>query len=90
MHLPVFAGTSVKDSGMTILLYSIDEACALAKVGRSSVYNSINSGDLRAVKRGRRTFILSDDLILWVKNLPEYLVGSPAPIRKSAGGDHAG
>jgi excisionase family DNA binding protein len=60
-----------------ILVHTIPEACLLARAGRTAVYEAIQSGELRAVKRGRRTLILSDDLRRWVKALP------PLPVKSS-------
>jgi excisionase family DNA binding protein len=53
------------------LAYSIAEACAAARAGRTALYEAIRSGALRAVKRGRRTIVLADDLRRYLEALPE-------------------
>jgi excisionase family DNA binding protein len=58
------------------LAYSIREASLIACAGRTSIYEAIQSGDLRAVKRGRRTLILADDLHRWVRSFPVIEVKS--------------
>ena len=54
----------------TPLAYSIAEASEVSRIGRTSIYEAINSRDLIARKNGRRTVILADDLRRWLQSLP--------------------
>jgi excisionase family DNA binding protein len=52
------------------LAFSVAEACLAARAGRTALYEAIRSGALRAVKRGRRTIVLADDLRRYLESLP--------------------
>jgi excisionase family DNA binding protein len=52
------------------LAYSVHEACEVARIGRTSLYQAIRAGELRAVKRAKRTLILVEDLHHWLDGLP--------------------
>ena len=54
----------------TPLAYSIAQACEIANIGRTSIYEAISTRQLIARKNGRRTVILADDLHRWLQNLP--------------------
>ena len=48
------------------LALTIPQAATAAAVGRTTIYEALKSGDLRAVKRGRRTLVLLADLRAWL------------------------
>jgi excisionase family DNA binding protein len=69
------------------LVHSIAEACEAADTGRTALYEAINSGELRAVKRGARTLILDEDLRRWVQSLPSVKVKSTQSLNEGGGND---
>jgi hypothetical protein len=57
------------------LAYTLAEARAVAGIGRTSLYQEIKVGRLRAIKRGGRTLILSADLQSWLDSSPRLVPG---------------
>lgn len=55
---------------MDALAHTIPEASALSRISRAAIYQLIARGDLRAVKRGRRTLVLHEDLVRLLNALP--------------------
>jgi excisionase family DNA binding protein len=49
---------------------SILEACAMAGIGRTKIYQAITDGSLKARKCGKRTLILRDELRHFLASLP--------------------
>lgn len=50
------------DNGPLKVGYSIREACQASSLSKSTIYNHIAAGRLRAVRVGGRTIILADAL----------------------------
>jgi excisionase family DNA binding protein len=59
-----FGGTSDK------LAYGVAEAVRAAGVGRTTLYEAMSSGQLRAVKMGARTLIPASELRRFIDMLP--------------------
>ena len=53
-------------------ILSINEACKAAGVGRTKLYQFINSGQLQANKLGNRTVILKEEMESFISSLPKY------------------
>jgi excisionase family DNA binding protein len=49
---------------------SVHEACMVAGIGRTRLYDAIARGILKARKHGKRTLILRSDLLEFLKALP--------------------
>jgi excisionase family DNA binding protein len=61
------------------IVYTVAEACARAGIRRTSLYKAIGAGKLRAIKNGRRTLILADDLRRWLFEMPALVPDQGCP-----------
>ena len=57
---------------MERLAYSIKELTEAGGGSRSTIYENIKNGKLRARKRGRSTIILAPDAARYLENLPAF------------------
>jgi len=56
------------------LVLTVPEACALADIGRTKLYEEVNAGRLVAHKRGMRTFITRAELDRYLESSPRKSV----------------
>jgi excisionase family DNA binding protein len=56
---------------MEPIFVTIKEACEMSRIGRTALYEAINSGALPARKHGSRTLILVNDLKKYAQSLPK-------------------
>ncbi len=65
----------------TKFAFSIDEACTVAGIGRTFLYQEIDAGRLIARKARRRTIILRGELESWLSAIPPM---KSAPVEPEA------
>lgn len=75
---------------MEQLALTVAEACAAARIGRTTLYEAIKRGDLVAAKYGRKTLIRVDDLRNWLEQLPPIYTPSSLPHQNAPRGRHHG
>ena len=56
---------------MSIYSLTINDACKVSGLSRSTIYKQINLGNLTPRKCGKRTLILMEDLEDFLQNLPK-------------------
>lgn len=54
------------------LSYSLSEVAKLTGLGRTKIYQELNSGRLSGVKLGRRTLVTRESLESWLAALDSY------------------
>ncbi len=59
--------------------FSIPESCCIIGAGRSTIYKALETGELAAVKLGRRTIILKRELLRFLSELPAANFGIKQP-----------
>ena len=67
----------------TNLAFTIADACKQTGTGRTTLYEAIRTGNLRAVKNGRRTIILERDLQRRLESLPPITTLRPEPLNNA-------
>ena len=65
--LPAYDGEEIMPNPIAL---KINEVCAASRMGRTSVYDAIKRGELRARKNGKSTLVLHVDLVEWLNRLP--------------------
>lgn len=68
------------------LAYTIQELAEKGGGSRTTIYEAINNGTLKAKKRGKSTIILAAVAEMYLENLPDY---EPRPIHADGPGAEA-
>lgn len=67
------------------LALTITEACEVTRIGRTSLYEVLKTGELTARKRGKTILILVADLERWLHSLPVADFGEHSPGHETNG-----
>jgi excisionase family DNA binding protein len=70
---------------MDQLLYTINQCCRLAAIGRTKLYELIARGDIPIRKIGKKTLVAAADLERWADRLPTLEARPADRPRREAG-----
>lgn len=56
---------------------SLPQWCAISGMSRTSTYNALGRGDLKAIKIGTRTLVDVDAGLDWLRSLPAAQIRAP-------------
>ena len=65
-------GCEIPSELLGLRAFRISEVCKITGLGRTSVYAAIKSGALIALRYGRCTVVLAEDLAAFLRNLPKH------------------
>ena len=54
------------------LLFSVKEFCEIVGIGRTTFYQEVKAGRIKAKKMGRRTLITKSELERFIEELPSF------------------
>ena len=82
-------GTTVTqhvETAAEALVYTVDEAASVLRIGRNAIYEEISAGRLKSFTQGRRRRIARADLVAFVNALRKDAEPKPAraPICRTA------
>ncbi len=63
------------DYNLTRAAYGVNDLLGIIPLGRTSLYNAIKSGRLKAVKNGKSTLFLAPDITEFLASLPSMQDG---------------
>ncbi len=52
--------------------FTVDEFCRRNDMSRTTFYELVRAGELKAKKRGSRTIVLASEELAWLNSLPDY------------------
>jgi len=70
------------------LLHSVNDACALLGIGRTTLYALLNDGSLDARKVGGRTFLTQKSLQMFIESRPKLQAARDNAISSVEGDRH--
>ena len=70
--------------GLVKAAYTVNETLEVISIGRTSLYDLVNRGELRPAKLGKKTLFLASDLAAFLRRLSRSTTPSDGPADQAA------